>query len=137
MVIISQWILNKMHSLENRHYSPEIWKRRQDIIKMRGQKPLFEQLMGMTRECMRSHPEYDGDVHGAIQCETIHPFTLSSIDNFTFHTHPMGDIDYPSDSDIKTTNDHNKDWLLIGLATKGKVVAYHKSDGFKKKEAEF
>jgi hypothetical protein len=23
------------------------------------------------------------------------------------------------------------------LATKGKVVAYHKSDGFKKKEAEF
>jgi len=126
-----------MHSLENRHYSPEIWKRRQDIIKMRSQKPLFEQLMSMTRQCMRNNPQYDGDVKGAIQCETVHPFTLSNVDNFTFHTHPMGDIDYPSDIDRQTTNNQNKDWLLIGLATKGKVAVYHKNDGFSEKVAEF
>ena len=49
----------------------------------------------------------------------------------------MGDIDYPSEVDKKTTSSHNKDWLLIGLATKGKVAVYHKNDGFKQKVAEF
>lgn len=126
-----------MHSLENRHYSPEMWLERQEILKMRKQKPLFEQLMGMTRECMMRNPQYANDVHGAIQCETVHPFTLSNVDNFTFHTHPHGDIDYPSDVDKKTTSRQNKDWLLIGLATKGKVAVYHKSDGYSKKRAEF
>jgi proteasome lid subunit RPN8/RPN11 len=63
---------------------------------------------------------------------------LISSNDYTFHTHPNGEIDYPSPLDIETTTNRlKKDWLLIGVARKNKVVVYHKSDGFKKKVAEF
>ena len=126
-----------MHSIENPHYSASFWNKRQELQALKRQKPMFEQLMGLTRECMKNNPQLEGDVEGAIQCEAIHPMTMSDLNNFTFHTHPMGDIDYTSKVDIKTTSNKNKDWLLIGLATKRKVVAYHKSDGYSRKVAEF
>ena len=126
-----------MHSLENRHYSPMFWQKRQALADFKKQKPMFEQLMNMTRNCMRAHPELENDVKGAIACETIHPQTMSQFSNFTFHTHPHGDIDYPSETDKNTTNNLNKEYLLIGLAPKNKVVVYHKSDNFEKKIAEF
>ena len=98
---------------------------------------MFEQLMGMTNKCMMKNPHLGNDVKGAIACETIHPETLSAFSNFSFHTHSHADIEHPSDVDINSTTKLGKDWLLIGLAKKNKVVAYHKSDGFKKKVAEF
>jgi proteasome lid subunit RPN8/RPN11 len=79
----------------------------------------------------------EGDVSGAIACEHIDPAVMSNLNDYTFHTHPNGEIDYPSDTDIDTTTKLKKDWLLIGVARKNKVVAYHKSDGFKQKVAEF
>ena len=98
---------------------------------------MFKQLMDMTAKCMREHPELANDVPGAIQCEVIHPETMSKFTDYTFHTHPHGDIDYPSDKDIETTKTLNKEWLLIGLPTRNKVVVYNAKDGFKRKVAEF
>jgi hypothetical protein len=126
-----------MHSLENRHYSPVFWQKRQALADFKRQKPMFEQLMSMTRDCMRQHPELENDVKGAIGCETVHPQSDSSFTNFNFHTHPHGDIDYPSPADKERTNFFNKEYLLIGLASKNKVVVYHKSDNFERKLAEF
>ena len=94
-------------------------------------------MMASTRGCMRNNPQFHNDVSGAIACETIHPDTMKTESNYTMHTHPHGDIDYPSDLDIQTTNKLGKDYLLIGLATKDKVVVYHKSDNFQNKVAEF
>jgi len=124
-------------SLEFPHVSPVMWQKRQSIKKFKKQKPMFKQLMDMTAKCMREHPELANDVHGAIQCEVIHPETMSKFTDFTFHTHPHGDIDYPSDKDIETTKTLNKEWLLIGLPTRNKVVVYNAKDGFKRKVAEF
>ena len=133
-----------MDSLDSAHQSPEFYLRRSSLSRLKDNKPLFEQLMNMTNKCMRKNPQLEGDVQGAIACEHIDPETrreidngLSNINDYTFHTHPNGEIDYPSDTDINTTTKLKKDWLLIGVARKNKVVAYHKSDGFKQKVAEF
>ena len=126
-----------MNSLESGHSTPEFFLRRKSLARLKQNKPMFEQLMGLTNQCMRNNPQFDGQVHEAIQCEHIDPAVMSNLNDYTFHTHPMGDIDYPSDVDINTTMKLKKDWLLIGLATKNKVAVYHKGDGFKKKVAEF
>lgn len=109
---------------------------RDDLNRLKKQKPMFEQLMNLSRECMRAHPELKNDVSGAIQCETIHPQTLSKFADYTFHTHPH-DIDYPSDTDINTTKNMNKKYLLIGIVPRNRVAVYSNKDGFKKKVAEF
>lgn len=126
-----------MDSLLNRHYSPMFWQKRQALSDFKRQKPMFQQLMNMTKQCMRAHPELEHDVKGAIGCETVHPQSDSRFTNFTFHTHPHGDIDYPSQADKERTNYFKKEYLLIGLPTKDKVVVYHKSDNFERKIAEF
>ena len=134
-----------MDSLDSAHNSPEFFLRRSSLSRLKSNKPLFEQLMGMTNQCMRNNPQLEGNVEGAIACEHIDPETRRELDNglissndYTFHTHPNGEIDYPSPLDIETTTNRlKKDWLLIGVARKNKVVVYHKSDGFKKKVAEF
>lgn len=126
-----------MHSLESPHSDPSFWLKRQQILKFRKERPMFEQLMGLTSKCMSNNPHLSDDVEGAIACETYHPDFHNPDSNYSFHTHPMGDIDYPSDVDIKTNIDNDKEWLLIGLPTTNKVVAYHKSDGFKKMVASF
>ena len=124
-------------TLDHPHVPLIIWQRRQSLNRIKEQRGLFEQLMQQTTECMRAHPELHNDVKGAIQCETIHPATLSNFINYTFHTHPHADIDYPSDQDIKTTKNLNKDFLVIGLPSKNRVVVYHKDDNFQEKIAEF
>ena len=126
-----------MHSLESPHQPPEMWIKRQQLKSIMKERPMFEQLMRLTGKCMMKNPQFDSDVNGAIACETFHPSIEDSNSNFSFHTHPHSDIDYPSDVDKNTNNERNKDWLLIGLPSKNKVVAYHKSDGFTKKVAEF
>ena len=109
---------------------------RDEINYFKKQKPMFEQLMGMTKVCMAQHPELENDISGAIQCETIHPQTLSKFNNFTFHTHPHN-IDYPSDTDINTTKQMGKKYLLIGVVPRNKVVVYSAKDGYQQKVAEF
>ena len=134
-----------MDSLDSAHQSPEFYLRRSSLQRIKNEKPFFEQLMGMTNQCMRNNPQLEGNVEGAIACEHIHPETRRELDNpslknqmdYNFHTHPNGEIDYPSDTDIETTIKMKKDWILIGVARKNKVVAYHKSDGFTEKVAEF
>lgn len=126
-----------MNSLEFPHANMDMWQKRNDINSFKKQKPMFEQLMAMTRQCMKSNPHLANDVKGAIACETIHPTTLSPFNNFTFHTHPHGDIDYPSEKDKQTTKNLKKKYLLIGLASKNKVVVYSDKDNFERKIAEF
>jgi len=109
---------------------------RNELNELKRQKPMFEQLMAMSRSCMAQHPELKDDVQGAIQCETIHPSTLSKFSNFTFHTHPHN-IDYPSQTDIDTTANMGKKYLLIGVVPRNKVVVYSQDDGYKSKIAEF
>jgi len=125
-----------MNNLESLRKSPVYWHRRQSLNELRKQKPMFEQLMAQTRRCMDLHPELANDITGAIQCETIHPQTLSDYANFTFHTHPHN-IAYPSQKDIETTTRLNKEYLLIGLAQQNKVVAFHKDDKYKRLVARF
>lgn len=124
-------------TLEHPHVPITVWNKRQSLYTIKKQRGMFEQLMQQTTQCMKEHPELHNDVKGAIQCETIHPGTLSNFTNFTFHTHPHSDIDYPSEQDIKTTQKLNKDFLLIGLPSKDRVVVYHKDDNFQEKIAEF
>jgi len=108
---------------------PMFWHKRQSIAEFRQQAPMFKQLMISTKTCMMNHPELRNNIKGAIQCETIHPQTLSNFSNFTFHTHPHS-IDYPSPKDKETTSKLNKDYLLIGVVPKNQVYVYHKKDNF-------
>lgn len=119
------------------HQSPNWWHGRQTLAEIKRMKPEFEQLMAQTRQCMTAHPELANDVTGAIQCETIHPATLSNFSRFTFHTHPHGNIDYPSPQDIKTTNKLKKKYLVIGLASKNQIVVFSNKDNFKNIVARF
>jgi hypothetical protein len=124
-----------MNSLKSPHVNPLFWQKRQQVNDFKKQIPMFAQLMDITTTCMKNNPHLRNDVQGAIQCETIHPQTMSKFTNFTFHTHPHTDIDYPSDVDKQTTNNLNKDWLLIGLPARKTVAVYHRSDNFSKKYA--
>ena len=126
-----------MNRLGFPHTSVEMWQKRNRLNDFKKQRPLFEQLMNMTRNCMRLNPHLHNDVKGAIACETIDPSTLSPLNDYTFHTHPHGDIDYPSEKDKETTLNLKKSWILIGLPTRNKVVVYHKDDNFERKVAEF
>jgi len=125
-----------MKNLEMPHKSVVYWHKRQSLNEIRKQKPMFEQLMAQTRQCMELHPDLANDITGAIQCETIHPQTLSGFANFTFHTHPHN-IAYPSQKDIETTKRLHKEYLLIGLAQQNKVVAFHKDDNYERLVAKF
>ena len=65
-----------------------LWHKRQSVRDFVKQKPMFSQLMQASKRCMQANPHLKNNVKGAIQCETIHPQTLSQFNNFTFHTHP-------------------------------------------------
>lgn len=125
-----------MTTLESLKKPPMYWQKRQSLQQIKNQKGMFEQLMRQTRQCMQEHPEFANDVKGAIQCEVIHPQTLSGFSNFTFHTHPHN-IAYPSQKDIETTKRLHKEYLLIGLAQQNKVVAFHKDDNYERLVAKF
>ena len=75
-------------------------------------------------------------VKKAIQCEVIHPQTLSSFTNYTFHTHPHN-IPYPSEKDKETTSRLKKDYLAIGIVPLQKVVVFSKEDNFEREIARF
>jgi hypothetical protein len=122
---------DKMRCLESpkTRKDPMFWHRRQTLASFRQQTPMFRQLMVSTKSCMAQHPELRNNIKGAIQCETIHPQTLSKFSNFTFHTHPHA-INYPSDKDKETTSNLGKDYLLIGVVPENKVYVYNKKDGF-------
>ena len=116
--------------------NPIIWHKRQSIRDFVKQKPMFTQLMQASKQCMNVHPELkcssEKCVNKAIQCETIHPATMSQFNNYTFHTHPHN-IPYPSDKDIETTRDNlKKDYLLIGVVPQNKTYVYSKEDNFQK-----
>ena len=81
-----------MDSIDAAHNSPEFYMRRKSISRLKDNKPLFEQLMGMTNQCMRKNPHLEGDVSGAIACEHIDPAVMSNLNDYTFHTHPNIDI---------------------------------------------
>jgi hypothetical protein len=115
--------------------NPIVWKKRQDMRDFRSQKPMFTQLMQASRQCMNKNPHLkcnsDKCVKEAIQCETIHPATMSQFNNFTFHTHPHN-IPYPSNQDKVTTNNLNKKYLLIGVVPQNKTYVYSNDDDFTK-----
>ena len=108
-----------------------MWHKRQSIRDFIRQKPMFSQLMQASKQCMRDNPHLKNDVKGAIQCETIHPQTLSSFSNFTFHTHPHN-IPYPSSTDKKTTKQLKKKYLLIGVVPQNKTYVFIDDDNFSK-----
>ena len=108
-----------------------VWHKRQSIRDFIKQKPMFSQLMQQSKNCMMAHPELKNNVKGAIQCETIHPQTLSNFSNFTFHTHPHN-IPYPSETDKKTTKELGKKYLLIGVVPQNRTYVFSDSDNFEK-----
>ena len=118
-----------MKNLEMPHKSVVYWHKRQSLNEIRKQKPMFEQLMAQTRQCMELHPDLANDITGAIQCETIHPQTLSQYTNFTFHTHPS-DITYPSEVDKKTTKNLKKQYLAIGHVPTLRTYVYDIEDNY-------
>ena len=129
-----------MNSLESTRPTAMIWHRRQTLNDLKRQKPLFLQLMEESKRCMVQHnmsQRMDNEsVKKAIQCEVIHPQTLSSFTNYTYHTHPHN-IPYPSEKDKETTLRLNKEYLTIGIVPIRKVVVFHKSDNFEKEIVRF
>ena len=108
-----------------------VWHKRQSIRDFIKQKPMFSQLMQESKQCMMAHPNLKNDVKGAIQCETIHPQTLSNFSNFTFHTHPHN-IPYPSETDKNTTKELKKKYLLIGVVPQNRTYVFSDDDNFEK-----
>ena len=112
-----------------------VWHKRQSLRDFRSQKPMFDQLMFASKQCMVQHPELQCNsnncIKKAIQCETIHPATMSQFNNYTFHTHPHN-IPYPSDQDKFQTKKLKKNFLLIGVVPQNKTYVYSIKDNFKK-----
>ena len=107
------------------------WHKRQSVRDFVKQKPMFSQLMQESKNCMLNHPELKNNVKGAIQCETIHPATMSQFNNYTFHTHPHN-IPYPSEVDKATTKRLKKKYLLIGVVPQNKTYVFSDEDNFEK-----
>lgn len=85
----------------------------------------FGNLITKTKTCLGS-PQRTS--HDGLECETAY---LSNNDLFTYHTHPNG-TPYPSETDKKTTNRLNKQYMFIGLVPTREVVVYSKKDNFSK-----
>ena len=117
-----------------------MWHKRQTLNDLQKQKPFFLQLMQSSKNCMKVHHMSQSmdnqSVKKAIQCEVIHPQTLSSFTNYTFHTHPHN-IPYPSEKDKETTSRLKKDYLAIGIVPLQKVVVFSKEDNFEREIARF
>ena len=115
--------------------NPIVWKKRQDMRDFINQKPMFTQLMQASKQCMNAHPHLKCDsnkcIKEAIQCETIHPATMSQFNNYTFHTHPHN-IPYPSEQDKITTKNLNKKYLLIGVVPQNRTYVFSNDDDFTK-----
>ena len=129
-----------MNSLESTKPTAMMWHKRQTLNDLQKQKPFFLQLMQSSKTCMKVHHMSQSmdnqSVKKAIQCEVIHPQTLSSFTNYTFHTHPHN-IPYPSDKDKATTSRLKKDYLAIGIVPLQKVVVFSKEDNFEREIARF
>ena len=129
-----------MNSLESTKPTPMMWHKRQTLNDLQKQKPFFLQLMQSSKTCMKVHHMSQSmdnqSVKKAIQCEVIHPQTLSSFTNYTFHTHPHN-IPYPSEKDKSTTLRLNKEYLAIGIVPTRQVVVFHKGDNFEREIARF
>lgn len=75
-------------------------------------------MINETRRCLdTTNPATQDD---RIKCETAY---FSELDNFTYHTHPVG-IEYPSEIDKQTTAKHRKQFLAIGLVPTNEVVVW-------------
>ena len=111
--------------------NPILWHKRQSVRDFVKQKPMFSQLMAESKNCMLNHPELKNNVKGAIQCETIHPATMSQFNNYTFHTHPHN-IPYPSEVDKATTKRLKKKYLLIGVVPQNRTYVFSDDDNFQK-----
>ena len=127
--------MRNMNSLESTKQQPKFWHKRQILNKIKSERQMFLNLMDKSETCMREHRLSQSldekSVKQAIQCETIHPFTLSSFTEYTYHTHPSL-ITYPSDADkITTFKKLGKEYLVIGVVPTRKIYAYHVSDNFK------
>ena len=129
-----------MNSLESTKPTPMMWHKRQTLKDLKKQKPFFLQLMEESKKCMtlnRMSQSMDSkSIQKAIQCEVIHPQTLSSFTNYTFHTHPHN-LPYPSEKDKSTTLRLNKEYLAIGIVPTRQVVVFHKGDNFERMVAKF
>ena len=107
-----------MMNLESLKFNAEQWHDRQILNSIKKQKGMFRDLMLQSKKCMVEHglsQSLDADsVKKAIQCETIHPMSLSNYTNFTFHTHPSLII-YPSQADKNTTKKWKKKHKICSM----------------------
>ena len=130
-----------MNSLESTKPTAMMWHKRQTLNDLQKQKPFFLQLMQSSKTCMKVHHMSQSmdnqSVKKAIQCEVIHPQTLTPYNNFTFHTHPHN-LPYPSKQDkIQTWDKLKKEYLVIGVVPTKRIVVFHHADNFENKIAEF
>ena len=129
-----------MNSLESTKPTAFFWHRRRTLEQIKHQAPFFRQLMAETKRCMvenrMSQAMNPQAIKNAIKCEVIHPQTLTSFTDWTYHTHPSN-IAYPSEQDKIQTRKLNKDYISIGIVPLMKIVVFHKDDNFEREIARF
>lgn len=129
-----------MNSLESTKPTVFQWHRRSTLAQIKAQVGYLRELMRESKRCMQDHRLSQSlnpsDVSKAIKCEVIHPQTITSFTDWTYHTHPSN-IAYPSPQDKIQTRKLGKDYISIGVVPLMKVVVFHKDDNFEREIARY
>ena len=97
--------------------------------KVKIPKSLIKTMHNDSISCMKKNPN---DKYHKSACECVHWNSHFDQNSMTLHTHTIPDVDYPSEADIKTTNNLNKNNLCIINVSDKTVTCYNKADNFKK-----
>lgn len=92
-------------------------------------KSLIKTMHNDSISCMKKNPN---DKYHKSACECVHWNSHFDQNSMTLHTHTIPNVDYPSEADIKTTNNLNKNNLCIINVSDRTVTCYNKADNFKK-----
>lgn len=92
-------------------------------------KSLIKTMHNDSISCMKKNPN---DKYHKSACECVHWNSHFDQNSMTLHTHTIPSVDYPSEADIKTTNNLNKNNLCIINVSDQTVTCYNKADNFKK-----
>ena len=97
--------------------------------KVKIPKSLIKTMHNDSISCMKKNPN---DKYHKSACECVHWNSHFDQNSMTLHTHTIPDVDYPSEADIKTTNNLNKNNLCIINVSDKTVTCYNKADNFEK-----
>ena len=97
--------------------------------KVKIPKSLIKTMHNDSISCMKKNPN---DKYHKSACECVHWNSHFDQNSMTLHTHTIPNVDYPSEADIKTTNNLNKNNLCIINVSDKTVTCYNKADNFEK-----